>query len=104
LKVFVQNPPLIRVGGRLSKAEYEYTLQDIDLDLLYKWAEILEQEFRKLPGFQDVNSDLAITSPTVVIDINRDKAARMGITAEQIETVLASAFGTRQVSTIYTQI
>ncbi len=104
LKVFVQNPPLIRVGARLSKAEYEYTLQDIDLDVLYKWADILEQEFRKLPGLQDVNSDLAITSPTVVVDINRDKAARMGITAEQIELVLASAFGARQVSTIYTHV
>ena len=104
LKVFVQNPPLIRVGGRLSKAEYEYTLQDIDLDLLYKWADVLEQEFRKLPGFQDVNSDLAVTSPTVVVEINRNKAARMGITAEQIELVLASAFGTRQVSTIYTHV
>ncbi|MBM3733979.1 MAG: acriflavine resistance protein B [Acidimicrobiia bacterium] len=102
IRVFVQNPPVIRVGGRLSKAQYEYTLQSLDLDELYKWAGILEERFRGLPALVDVNSDLAVTSPTAVVNINRAKAATLGISAEQVETALASAFGTRQVSTIYT--
>jgi HAE1 family hydrophobic/amphiphilic exporter-1 len=102
IRVFVQNPPVIRVGGRLSKAQYEYTLQSLDLDELYKWAGILDERFRGLPALVDVNSDLAVTSPTAVVNINRAKAATLGISAEQVESALASAFGTRQVSTIYT--
>ncbi len=101
IKVSLQNPPAIRVGGRLANAEYQYTLQDLDLDTLYKWADVLEQEIAKLPGFQDVSSDLAVSRPAAVVDINRDKASSLGITADQIETVLASAFGSRRISTIY---
>ena len=102
IRVFMQNPPVIRVGGRLSKAQYEYTLQGLDLDELYKWAGLLEERFRSLPALVDVTSDLAITSPTAVVNINRAKAATLGISAEQVESALASAYGTRQVSTIYT--
>jgi HAE1 family hydrophobic/amphiphilic exporter-1 len=102
IRVFVQNPPVIRVGGRLSKAQYEYTLQGLDLDELYKWAGLLEERFRGLPALVDVTTDLAVTSPTAVVNINRAKAATLGISAEQVESALASAFGTRQVSTIYT--
>ena len=102
IKVFVRNPPAIRVGGHLSNAEYQYTLQDLDLDVLYEWADKLTKRMAQLPGFQDVTSDLRISSPTVVVKINRDKAGTMGITANQIETALASAYGSRQVSTIYT--
>jgi HAE1 family hydrophobic/amphiphilic exporter-1 len=102
IKVFVRNPPAIRVGGRLSNAEYQYTLQDLDLDVLYTWADKLTREMARLPGFQDVTSDLRISSPTIVVKINRDKAGTMGITAEQIESVLANAYGSRQISTIYT--
>ncbi|MPY72652.1 MAG: acriflavine resistance protein B [Alphaproteobacteria bacterium] len=102
VKVFVRNPPAVRVGGRLSNAEYQYTLQDLDLEVLYEWAGKLTNSMARLPGFQDVTSDLRISSPTIVVKINRDKAGTMGITAEQIETVLASAYGSRQVSTIYT--
>ncbi len=102
IRVFVQNPPVIRVGGRLSKAQYEYTLQSLDLDELYKWGGTLEERFRNLPALVDVTSDLAVTSPTAVVNINRAKAATLGISAEQVESALASAFGTRQVSTIYT--
>jgi HAE1 family hydrophobic/amphiphilic exporter-1 len=102
IQVFLQNPPVIRVGGRLSKAQYQYTLQSLELDDLYRWAGILEERVRELKGFHDVTSDLQITSPTVVVTINRDKASTLGISAEQVETALASAFGSRQVSTIYT--
>src|SRR3546814_17160759 len=92
----VQNPPAVRVGARLSKAPYQYTLQDIDLDELYKWAGIIETKLRGMPGFQDVTSDLAIASPSIVVDINRDKAATLGVTAEQIEGALARAYGSKQ--------
>ncbi|MBM3564586.1 MAG: efflux RND transporter permease subunit [Alphaproteobacteria bacterium] len=102
IRVFLQNPPLIRVGGRLTKAEYQYTLLGQDLDELYRWGTILEERFAALPGFVDVTSDLAVTSPTVVVNINRSKAATLGISSEQIENALSSAFGSRQISTIYT--
>ncbi len=102
LKTFVRNPPAIRVGGRSSNAEYQYTVQDIDLESLYKWSEAIAEEMAKLPGFQDVTTDLSITSPTLVVNIDRDRAGIMGIKAEEIEAVLASAFGGRKVSTIYT--
>src|SRR3546814_18412767 len=79
IRTFVQNPPAVRVGARLSKAPYQYTLQDIDLDELYKWAGIIETKLRGMPGFQDVTSDLTIASPSIVVDINRDKAATLEI-------------------------
>jgi hydrophobic/amphiphilic exporter-1 (mainly G- bacteria), HAE1 family len=102
IRSFVLNPPPIRVGGRLSNADYQYTLQDIDLDSLYRWVGTVTQEMRQLPGFQDVTSDLKIGSPAVMVDIERDRAAALGVDARQIEQALAAAFGSRKVSTIYT--
>ena len=102
VRVFVLNPPSIRVGARLSNAAYQYTLQDLDLDTLYLWANRLQRELRAIPGVQDVSSDLKIGSPAVVIDIDRDRAAALGVNAREVEAVLAAAFGSRQVSTIYT--
>jgi len=102
MKVYLQNLPLIRIGGRLTKSEFQYTLQDADTAELYHWAPILEDKLRSMPDFQDVNSDLQITNPTVKIEIDRDKASTLGVTAEQIEDALYSAYGSRQVSTIFT--
>jgi len=102
LKVYPQNIPPVRIGGKVTKSEYQYTLQDADTAELYHWAPILEERVRGLPGFVDVNSDLQITNPTVKIEIERDKASTLGVTAEQIEDALYSAFSARQVSTIYT--
>jgi HAE1 family hydrophobic/amphiphilic exporter-1 len=102
MKVYLQNIPPIRIGGKVTKSEYQYTLQDADTQELYYWAPILETKMRGLPAFIDVNSDLQITNPTVKVQIDRDKASSLGVTAEQIEDALYSAFGTRQVSTIYT--
>ncbi len=102
LKVYPQNIPPVRIGGKVTKSEYQYTLQDADTAELYYWAPILEQRIRGLSGFVDVNSDLQITNPTVKIEIERDKASTLGVTAEQIEDALYSAFSSRQVSTIYT--
>ncbi|HET6371494.1 MAG TPA: efflux RND transporter permease subunit, partial [Nitrospiria bacterium] len=102
IKVYMQNLPAIRIGGQLTKALYQFTLQDPDLSELYHWAPILLDRMRDLPGFQDVNSDLQITSPQVTVEIDRDKASALGVTADQIERALANAYGSRQVSTIYT--
>ena len=102
VRVFVLNPPSIRVGARLSNAAYQYTLQDLDLNTLYLWADRLQRELRAVRGVQDVSSDLKIGSPAVVIDIDRDRAAALGVNAREVESVLATAFGSRQVSTIYT--
>jgi HAE1 family hydrophobic/amphiphilic exporter-1 len=102
LKVYPQNLPTIRIGGSLTKALYQYTLQSTDLQELYRWAPILYDKMRTLPGFTDVNTDLQVTSPQITVDIDRDKASAVGITAEQIENALYDAYGSRQVSTIYT--
>ena len=102
IRSFVLNPPSIRVGGRLSNADYQYTMQDIDLDNLYRWVGIMQSEIQRLPGFQDVSSDLKIGSPAVMVDIERDRAAALGVDARTIEQALVSAYGARKVSTIYT--
>jgi|KBSSwiStaDraftv2_1062776.scaffolds.fasta_scaffold15712_4 HAE1 family hydrophobic/amphiphilic exporter-1 len=102
MKVYLQNIPPVRIGGKPTKSEYQYTLQDAETQELYHWAPVLETKMRDLPAFIDVNSDLQITNPTVKVQIDRDKASSLGVTAEQVEDALYSAFGTRQVSTIYT--
>jgi HAE1 family hydrophobic/amphiphilic exporter-1 len=102
IRVYPQVLPTIRIGGQLTKAVYQYTLQDTDLQELYHWAPRLYDRLRQLPGLQDVNTDLQITSPQIVVDIDRDKAASLGVTADQIESALGAAYGSRQVSTIYT--
>jgi len=102
MRVYPQVLPTIRIGGQLTKAVYQYTLQDADLQELYQWAPRLYERLRVLPALQDVNSDLQITSPQIVIDIDRDKASALGVTADQIESALGAAYGSKQVSTIYT--
>jgi HAE1 family hydrophobic/amphiphilic exporter-1 len=102
ISVYLQNPPPIRVGGHLTKGQYQYTLQDLDLDALYSWGAKLQTAMRRLPGFQDVTSDMDIASPNLVVTIDRNRAAVLGVTPEQIEDALSSAFGSRQISTIYT--
>ena len=102
IQVFLQNLPPIRIGGMLTKSQYQFTLQGPDIDELYRYASILEAKMRELPGFQDVTSDLQIKNPQVNIEILRDKASALGITANQIEDALYSGYGSREISTIYT--
>ncbi len=101
IKVYPQNPPPIRIGGQVTAALYQYTLQDGDLDELYQWTDTLLERVRKLPGFIDVTSNLNNKSPTVALDIDRDKLAALGLSFGQVEDALQSAFSSRQVSTIY---
>ena len=102
INVYPQVLPTIRIGGQLTKGQYQYTLQDADLQTLYQWAPILYDRMKGLPGFLDVNSDLQITSPQVLVEIDREKASALGVTAVQIEAALNNAYGSPQVSTIYT--
>ena len=97
---FMQLPPAIRLGGYSTKSLYAFTLQSPDTDELYENAPKLEAELRKSPILQDVNTDLQIKNPQVNVEIDRDKASALGITAYQVEDALASAYGSRQISTI----
>jgi HAE1 family hydrophobic/amphiphilic exporter-1 len=101
IQVFLQNLPPIRIGGQLTKSVYQLTLQDPDTEELYRYAPMLEEKMRALPGLQDVTSDLQIKNPQVNVEIDREKAAALGVTAEQIEDALYTSYGTRQISTIY---
>jgi HAE1 family hydrophobic/amphiphilic exporter-1 len=101
MRVYVQVPPPIRIGGRLSKSLYQFTLQSSDPDELYRYAPRLVERIQKLPGFLDVTTDMQIANPQVYVEIDRDRAARLGVTPFQIEDALYTAYGPRQVSTIY---
>jgi HAE1 family hydrophobic/amphiphilic exporter-1 len=102
IRVFPQLLPTIRIGGQLTKAVYQYTLQDTDTQELYYWAPILYDKLRDLPGLQDVNTDLQIATPQVTVEIDRNKASSLDVSADQIESALGAAYGSKQVSTIYT--
>ncbi len=101
IKVYMQNPPVIRIGGQITSAQYQYTLQSTDLAELYQWTETLLGRIRQLPGFIDVTSNLNNLSPVVGIDVDRDKIATLGLSFGQVEDALQSAFSSRQISTIY---
>ncbi|MCG3138103.1 MAG: Multidrug resistance protein MdtB [Phycisphaerae bacterium] len=101
IRVYMQNLPPIRLGGQLTKSQYQYTLTGLDTDELYRSIPPLLDKMRDLPGFQDVTSDLQLRNPQISVEIDRDKCAALGISAEQIELALGSAYGSRQISTIY---
>jgi len=102
MNVFMQVPPAIQIGARNSKSQYQYTLQSPDIALLDSAAKRMEARMRTIPQIQDVTSDLQIANPQVNVQIDRDRAASLGVTAQQIEAALYDAYGGRQVSTIYT--
>ena len=102
MQVFMQSPPSIRIGGRVSKSLYQYTLQDDDTDELYKWAPQILAALAKLPQLQNVTSDLQIDFPKIQLKIDRGRSAALGVTAAQIEGALYDAYGSGQVTTIYT--
>ena len=101
-KVFIQNVPAIRIGGGLTKSPYQYVMRSASSEELYDWAPRIEQKLRTLPGLVDVTSDLQITRPEVKVEIAREKASALGVSAQSIEMALNNAYGSRQVSTIFT--
>jgi HAE1 family hydrophobic/amphiphilic exporter-1 len=102
LRVFVQNVPAIRIGGQLTKSPYQYVLQGANTEELYHWVRIIDAKLKSIPGLLDVSSDLQISRPEVTVEIDREKAASLSVTPQQIESALNSAYGSRQVSNIYT--
>jgi HAE1 family hydrophobic/amphiphilic exporter-1 len=102
ISVFLQMPPSINIGGRPTKSLYQYSIQGSDLNTLYASSNAMLAKMKTIPELIDVTSDLLITNPQVSITIDRDRASALGVTAEQIETALYNAYGSRQVSTIYT--
>ncbi|MEI6329705.1 MAG: efflux RND transporter permease subunit [Pseudanabaena sp. ELA645] len=101
IRAFLQNPPTIRLSAQITKAAYQYTISDTDIEQLYRTVPELEKKLRQFDSLQDVTSDLQIKNPQVTVEINRDRASALGITASQVESALSYAYSTRQVSTIY---
>jgi HAE1 family hydrophobic/amphiphilic exporter-1 len=101
LSVFLSVPPPIRIGAKFTRSMYQLTLQSPDTEQLYKYAPILERRMEALKDLRGVNSDLQVKNPQVTIDIDRDKAHTLGISAQAIENALYDAYGSRQISTIY---
>ncbi len=102
VKFYMQAGQDVTVGGRLSRTEYQYTLTDTNIDELNHWAPIFLESMLKLPELQDVASDQQIAAPHVAIEIDRDAASRLGITPQLIDDTLYDAFGSRDVTTMYT--
>jgi len=89
-------------AGRLARAQYQYTMQSGDLATLFASVPKILEQFRKTPELRDVTSDLQIANPQIVVDLDREKAANLGVTSDQVRQTLYNAFGSRQISTIYT--
>ena len=98
--LFLQSAQDIRVGGRMGNAQYQYTLQSDDLEELREWEPRIRDALSKLPEITDLSSDKQDKGYATILTINRDAAARLGVSTRDITSVLGSAFGQRQVSTI----
>jgi HAE1 family hydrophobic/amphiphilic exporter-1 len=101
IRVYISNPPPIRIGGRSSKGQYQYTLQSPDTEELFRVAAAMEKRMQELPSLLDVTSDMEFKNPELNIIIDRDKASAMGINAYQVEDALSTSFGNRKISSIY---
>jgi HAE1 family hydrophobic/amphiphilic exporter-1 len=104
LNVYLQNPPTISLGGQITKSEYQLSLQSPDKQELYDSATQLQAKVAALSGVDDVTSDLAITSPEVNVNLDRDKAASLQIDANAVESAFYDAYGQHWVSTIYAAV
>jgi hydrophobic/amphiphilic exporter-1 (mainly G- bacteria), HAE1 family len=104
IQIFFQSIQNINLGGKLSKSQYQYTLQSNDTATLYGLAPQLRDKIAKIPGLQDVTTDLYVKNPQVTIEIDREKAAVYGVTIDQVRQELYNAFGVRQVATIYSPV
>jgi HAE1 family hydrophobic/amphiphilic exporter-1 len=98
---FMQNPPPITINGQGGTSAYQLTLQSANLNEIYAWAPQLTNKMRQIPGFVDVTNDMQISAPQLMVDIDRDRALALGVTPQQVQDGLFSAYGTREVSVIY---
>jgi hydrophobe/amphiphile efflux-1 (HAE1) family protein len=104
INIYMQNPPSIRIGAHTTKSEYQYTLQDLNEPELQATALKLTDALSRIPGFQEVTTDLDLSAPAVNVAIDRDKSAALGVSPAQIETALGAAYGGEQISTIFADI
>ncbi len=102
IKLYMQNPPSIRIGGQSTKALYQLTLSGSSTDELYRAAGALENEMKKMPDLADVNTDLQMKDLKLQMHIDRDKCSQLGVSVQQVQDALDSAYAARQVSVIYT--
>ncbi|MGX6959709.1 MAG: efflux RND transporter permease subunit [Rickettsia endosymbiont of Pentastiridius leporinus] len=101
LRVYIQNVPTITIGGQATKSQYQYTLQGLDQDELFSFAPKLKDHLAKIPGFIDVTSDLQMAQPQTLVQIDRYKAAKLGVSVEQIQNILYASYGSEQISTLW---
>ena len=101
MQVYIQNPPVIRIGGQVTKSIYQFSMQSPDKKELYEASERLAHRIAQIPGLEDVATDVQVTAPQIQVDINRDKAASLSTNAQEIENAFYDAYGPRWVSTIY---
>jgi hydrophobic/amphiphilic exporter-1 (mainly G- bacteria), HAE1 family len=101
VRVYIQIPPPIQIGGRGGASSYQYTMSGSDTNVLYPASEKMLEKMRQMTSISDVSTDLLMKNPTIMVNIDRDKAAALGLDVMQVEDALFSAYGTRQVSTIY---
>jgi len=101
IKVFIQNPPPIRIGGTLTKSQYQFTLTSSNIDELFESSKALEQKLSKSNLIQDVTSDLELKNPQLLIQVQKEKSALYGVPPEKIEQTLQLAYSDYQISTIY---
>jgi HAE1 family hydrophobic/amphiphilic exporter-1 len=104
MEVYMQNPPTIRIGGQVSKSLYQFSMQSPNREALYEASRNMVKALGSVGGLEDLTSDLEVTSPQVNVDIDRDKAAALGVTANAIENAFYDAYGPRWVSTIYAPV
>ena len=101
VRLFLSNPPAIRIGGTLSTSDYVFSLTSTDLLGMYGPGQALEEKLKSIPALQDVSSNLELRNPEIQVRVMRDRASALGISSQQVESALFNAFGGRQVSTIY---
>jgi HAE1 family hydrophobic/amphiphilic exporter-1 len=101
MKVFLQNIPVIPIGGRMTKGVYQYVILDPNLQELQEWVDVLQRKLEKLPDLQDVSNDLTMITPQIFLNVDREKAGRLEVSMADVENTLYAAFGTEQISTIY---
>ena len=104
IRAYPQIPPPIQLSGTLTRSQYQYTLQATDAKLLYQAAGQLEARLRGVAGLTDLSSDLRLNDPHVIVDVDRDEARSRGVTMAQVQRTLYDAYGSREISTIYTDV
>jgi HAE1 family hydrophobic/amphiphilic exporter-1 len=102
IQAFLRAPPAIPIGGQQTNSQYQFTLQSLNLQELRKYTPQLLDKVRAIPGLRGVDSDLQLSTPQVQIQVDRAKASTLSITAAQVEKALSDAYGSSQISTIYT--